>query len=134
MRFGCKLLALVPNLLIKRVKPQQVRGRFELFYLHCYDPLLESRSGNLWHIMVTRFLGRSSQFCRKECCSEDKENFFIENGDVLPFGNIVNVLDFRERPSSVAREPVDNEKLRTILSISHDFAAKQSNKKVPCVV
>lgn len=38
-RFGCNLLTLVRNLLIKCVKPLQVRGRLELFYLHCFDPL-----------------------------------------------------------------------------------------------
>jgi hypothetical protein len=53
IRLGCNLLALVPNLLIKRVKLRQARGRFELFYLHCYDPLQESRSENLWSIPAT---------------------------------------------------------------------------------
>ena len=38
-RFGCNLLTLVRNLLIKSVKPLQVRGRLELFYLHCFGPL-----------------------------------------------------------------------------------------------
>jgi hypothetical protein len=37
----CALLVLASKLRIKRTQRRQERGRFDLFYLHCCDPLLE---------------------------------------------------------------------------------------------
>ena len=41
LRPGARCSSSHPNSCIKRVQRRQERGRFDLFYLHCCDPLLE---------------------------------------------------------------------------------------------